>query len=117
MLTIETPQEAYVAIMYACMSVDDTVTETETDELISNLVKSDLFDNVDMVFVYKKVQMVNQANRFNAFRLIELAAPLIGDQLKPEVYQAAVKLLKADGVVHSIEHELLVHLKESLHIP
>lgn len=115
-MEIESQQEAYVAIMYACISVDEHVTDEETNELIRTLVKSDLFDEVDLVAVYNKVQLVNQANRFDAFKLIEIAATKIKPELKYVVYETAVTLLKADGVVESIEKDLLLHLSKQLNI-
>jgi hypothetical protein len=114
-LQIETEQEAYLAIMYACMSVDGRVTEDETDELIRSLMKEPVFKDAPLISLYKKVQLINQSIRFDAYRLIELAAPVIGPELKSMVFKSAVNLLQADGVVFGTEKDLMQHLQKCLY--
>lgn len=107
---IETEAEAYFAIMYACTLTDGQVTDNETDELVRTLVKEKLFEEVDVVELYNKIQLINQANRFDAFKLITLAAPKVSDSLKPAVYQTAEHLLHLNGM-HTTENKILLHLK------
>ena len=114
-LNIETEQEAYLAIMYACMSVDDRVTEEETDELIRSLIKEPVFKDADLVSLYKKIQLINQSVRFDPYRLIELAAPKISHERKTTVFKSAVNLLQADGVVFGMEKDLMEHLQRCLY--
>jgi hypothetical protein len=114
-LQIETEQEAYLAIMYAFMSVDGRVTEEETDEMIRSLMKEPVFKDAPLINLYKKVQLINQSIRFDAYKLIELAAPVIGPELKPTVFKSAVNLLQADGVVFGAERELMQHLQKCLY--
>ena len=114
-LQIETEQEAYLAIMYACMSVDERVTEEETDELIRSLVKEPIFKDAPLINLYKKVQVINQAIRFDAYKLIELAAPRISPEMKSTVFKSAVNLLQADGIVFGSEKDLMQHLQKCLY--
>jgi hypothetical protein len=114
-LQIETEQEAYLAIMYACMSVDDRVTEDETDELIRSLVKEPVFKDAPLINLYKKVQVINQSIRFNPYILIEMAAPKISSELKATVFKSAVNLLQADGIVFGSEKDLMHHLQKCLY--
>jgi hypothetical protein len=114
-LQIETEQEAYLAIMYACMSVDDRVTEEETDELIRSLVKEPVFKDAPLINLYKKVQVINQSIRFDPYKLIEMAAPRISSGLKSTVFRSAVNLLQADGVVFGSEKDLMQHLQKCLY--
>jgi 6-phosphogluconolactonase/glucosamine-6-phosphate isomerase/deaminase len=115
-LEIQTEQEAYLAIMYACMSVDERVTEDETDEVINTLVAHKIFKNADLVAIYKKIHLINQAIRYDAFKLVELAVPKISNESKPVVYQTAASLLQADGVVFGVEKDLLQYLQRALKI-
>jgi hypothetical protein len=114
-LQIETEQEAYLAIMYACMSVDDRVTEDETDELIRSLIKEPIFTGSDLVSLYKKIQLINQSVRFDAYKMIEMSAPRISDGLKSAVFKSAVNLLQADGIVFGTEKALMQHLQQCLY--
>jgi len=115
-LEIQTEQEAYLAIMYACMAVDERVTEDETEEVINTLVQHKIFKNADLVSIYKKIQLINQAVRYDAFKLVDLAAGIIKEESKMEVYQTAASLLQADGIVFGIEKDLLQHLQIALKI-
>jgi hypothetical protein len=114
-LQIETEQEAYLAIMYACMSVDERVTEDETDELIRSLMKEPIFKDAPLINLYKKVQVINQSIRFDPYRLIEMAVPRISPELKSTVFKSAVNLLQADGVVFGSEKNLMQHLQKCLY--
>lgn len=114
-LQIETEQEAYLAIMYACMSVDGRVTEDETDELIQSLMKESVFKDAPLIHLYKKVQLINQSIRFDAYTLIELAAPRISAELKGTVFKSALNLLQADGIVFGSEKDLMQHLQKCLY--
>jgi hypothetical protein len=114
-LEIETEQEAYLAIMYACMSVDERVTEDETDELIRSLIQEPIFQDAPLINLYKKVQVINQSIRFDPYRLIEMAAPKISQALKATVFKSAVNLLQADGIVFGSEKDLMQHLQRCLY--
>lgn len=113
-LQIDSPQEAYLAIMYALVSVDEQVTEEETDKLIQVLLKDDLFKNTDLMAIYKKVQLINQSIRYDGYKLIEMAAPKISKEQRTSLFKQAVEMLQADGIVFRVEKELLQHLRNHL---
>lgn len=113
-LQIDNQQEAYLAIMYALVSVDEKVTEDETDQLIQLLLKEDIFKEADLMAIYKKVQLINQSVRYDGYRLIEMAAPKISQTFRTAVFRTAVDLLQADGVVFKVEKDLLQHLRTHL---
>jgi uncharacterized tellurite resistance protein B-like protein len=113
-LQIDSQQEAYLAILYALVSVDEQVTEDETDRLIHVLVKDELFKNTDLMAVYKKVQLINQSIRYDGYKLIEMAAPKINKEHRTSLFKQAVEMLQADGVVFRVEKELLQHLRNHL---
>jgi tellurite resistance protein len=115
-LQIDTLQEAYLAIMYACISVDDKVTEDETDEMIQMLMKNEIFENADLMAIYKKVQLINQSMRFDPYKIIEMAAPKISHELRSAILATAVNMLQADGVVFNVEKDLLEHLRKHLYL-
>lgn len=115
-LEIQTEQEAYLAIMYACMSVDERVTEDETQETVNTLIGHKIFKDIDPVAMYKKIYLINQSIRYDSFKLIALAAPKISNESKQEVYRIAASLILADGVVYDIEKELLQYLQIALKI-
>jgi hypothetical protein len=113
-LKIDNQQEAYMAIMYAFVSIDEKITEDETDQLIQLLLKDEVFKNADLMAIYKKVQLINESLRYDAYRLIEMAAPKISKTLRPAIFKTAVDLLQADGIVFNVEKNLLQHLREQL---
>lgn len=113
-LQIDSQQEAYLAIMYALVSVDEQVTEEETDKLIHVLLKHDLFKNIDLMAVYNKVQLINQSLRYDGYKLIEMAAPKISKDIRSSLFKQAVEMLQADGIVFRVEKELLQHLRNHL---
>ena len=113
-LQIDSQQEAYLAIMYALVSVDEQVTETETDRLIQVLLKHELFKNTDLMAVYNKVQLINQSIRYDGYKLIEMAAPKISKELRSSLFKQAVEMSQADGIVFRVEKELLQHLRNHL---
>lgn len=106
--------EAWVAILYTCMSVDGDVSEAETDALARMLVFKNKFQDVDIIPLYKSAMQGKM--RVGFFAVIESSAAMIKEDDKPTLLALATELVLADGLITDKEKELIEFLAKQLNI-
>ena len=107
-------KEAWVAILYACMSVDGEVSNIEIDNMVKSLVFKQKFQNVQIIDYYKPA-MVAQ-NKIGSKAIIDSSISLILNEDKPTLFCLVMELLLADGHLGDKEKEIAEYLTSLLEL-
>jgi uncharacterized tellurite resistance protein B-like protein len=106
--------EAWVAILYTCMSVDGDVSDAEIDALARILVFKNKFQYVDIVPLYRSAAQGKM--RVGFFSVIESSVALINEEDKPTLLALATEMVLSDGIITDKEKELIEFLAKQLTI-
>ncbi len=104
--------EAWIAIMFSCMAVDDDVSDAETEKLSQMIVYKTLFRDYDTVELYK-IAMMRQL-QLGSKELIDRSVDKVSPENKPTLFALIVELLLADGVLADQEKEITDYLVSAL---
>lgn len=108
--------EAFMAVIYACMSADNDVSREEYNEMIHILSGKQLYANTDLQVVFNKIKTLHQSIGYNSFKLIELAADKITQNLRLTLYANAIDIFLSDKNFHANEKHLATYLQKALKI-
>ncbi|HLP55281.1 MAG TPA: tellurite resistance TerB family protein [Fluviicola sp.] len=111
--TPKNEQEAWIAIMYACIAADGDVSEAETDKMIQFLVYKSMFKGDNIIENLYKPAMTAQ-KQIGSKAVIDSSTSLISDDGKPTLFALIMELLLADGILGDQEREIVEYLSESL---
>jgi uncharacterized tellurite resistance protein B-like protein len=107
-------QEAWIAIMYACISVDGNVSDAETDKLCQLVVFKTFFKGKNIVDYYKPAFLAHK--QIGSKALIDSSASMISEQNKATLFALVMELLLADGILESKEKEIIEYLSTALNL-
>ncbi len=105
-------QEAWIAIMHACIAVDDDVSDAELDELADTLADKKLFEGHDVLAYSRKVFYAHTQAGSKA--LIDNSVDKISPENRPTLFAQTIQLVLADCVVTDKEKELIKYLHSAL---
>ena len=105
-------QEAWLAIMHACIAVDEDVAEEELEELSQTLVDKPLFEGQDIRALYRSVLVAHA--RIGSKQLIDASVDKVAGTHKAGLFAACMELLLADGILADKEQELIRYLWSAL---
>lgn len=108
-------QEAWVAIMYACIAADGDVSEAETDKMIQFFVFKTMFTGHDIIEDLYKPALTAQ-KQIGSKVVIDSSTSLISEDGKPTLFALVMELLLADGILGDQEQEIAEYLSESLQL-
>ncbi len=106
--------EAWVALLYACMLADGKVSDVEIDALTTMLVLKERFDGDDIAVYFEKV--ADAAEMIGPVNLVDVAAPVIETPAKATLFAMAVDVVLADGVLEDDEKLMIAYIAEKLDI-
>lgn len=106
--------EAWVAILYACMSADGEISDVEIDAMARLLLFKNKFATIDILPLFQNA--MNGKMRVGFFSLVENSTPLIKEEDKPTLLALATELILADGVITEKEKEIIEFLAKQLHL-
>lgn len=104
--------EAWVAILYACISADGEASEIETDKMSEFLVFKQAFNGHDIAGYYRSVLEAHK--KLGSQGIIDASAKLISDDNKPTLLALIMELLLADGVLEAKEQEIAEYIVSKL---
>ncbi len=110
--TPKSEPEAWLAIMFSCMAVDEDISEAETNKLSQIMVAKTLFQNIDKVALYEKV--MNLQLQMGSKELIDRSVEKVAEENKPTLFALIVELLLADGILAEKEKEITDYLASAL---
>jgi uncharacterized tellurite resistance protein B-like protein len=116
MLEISDEKEAFMAVMYACMSADNDVSAQEYEAMTHILSRKQLYLHADLRTMFNKIQSLYQSIGYNSFKLIELAEEKIPQDLRLTLYTNAMDIFLSDKNFHANEKQLAAYLQKVLHI-
>lgn len=109
-------KEAFLAVIFACMSADNHISGQELKEMNYILSQKKMYAGADILKIYNKIQSLYQFIGYNSFKLIELAADKISPEMKLTVYAHSINIFLADKNFHANEKQLATYLQKILGI-
>lgn len=110
--TPATEQEAWIAIMHACIAVDEDVADEELEELAQTLAYKPLFEGHNVREYYKTVLLAHA--RIGSKQLIDNSVEYISAERKYDLFALTIELVLADGVLANKEEELISYISSAL---
>jgi len=107
-------QEAWLAIMHACIAVDDDVADAELEELAQILASKALFEGHDVRAYYKTILYAHA--QIGSKRLIDNSVEKISPDNKANLFAVTIELLLADGLIAEKEEELITYVYSALEL-
>lgn len=105
-------QEAWIAIMHACIAVDEDVADEELEELAQTLAYKPMFEGHNVREYYKAVLLAHA--RIGSKQLIDNSVEYISAERKYDLFALTIELVLADGVLASKEEELISYISSAL---
>ena len=104
--------EAWVAILYTCISIDGDISDVEIDVMVRLLLFKNKFANIQITPFYKNAMHAKE--KYGAQHIIEKCAQLIKEDDRPTLLALATELVLADGIITEKEKELLEYVAVKL---
>lgn len=110
----ETEQEAWTAILYACMAIDGDVSDPEIDSLSQMLIRKSFIDSEDLVSDYKLAMAAHK--NMGSKLLIDSSISMVSNDRKPTLFALSLELLLSDGILSDEEKGIIEYLSTALGI-
>ncbi|PVY39672.1 tellurite resistance TerB family protein [Pontibacter virosus] len=110
--TPQNEQEAWIAIMHACVAVDDDVSDEELDEMAQTLADRTLFEGHDIMAYSRNVFYAHV--QLGSKILIDNSVDLVSEENRPTLFAHTIQLVLSDCVVTEKEEELIHYLYSAL---
>jgi len=105
-------QEAWIAVLIACIAVDDDVADEELEELSVTLAGKSMFDGHD-VLAYSKAAFFAHHD-LGSKGLIDNAVDKISSAYRPTLFALTAQVVLADCVITEKENELISYLYSAM---
>ena len=118
-LNIElTAEESFAGIMLAAAAVDGSMADKETQNLLTTLKRTKLFENQTDASISQTLSLLLQIIKAHGVdALLELAIPKLPDYLSATTFAIATDIAIADGTMLDEELSILSQLSDRLSIP
>ena len=112
--SVATELEAWVGILYSCMSVDMQITKNEITVLSRILVTKQKFAEIDVESLCKKA--AEAKGDIGELNYIRECSKLIAEDDKNMIFALALEILLADGILEQKEKDFIEIVSNSLEI-
>ena len=103
---IETTEyEAWIGILYACMSSDGEISESEINYLINSINSKEKFLGIEISPFYEKA--IVKKSEIGQLKLLDYYCQFIAEEDKPTVFCLAVDIVLSDGELHGEEKNVI----------
>ena len=106
--------EAWVGILYSCISADNQITDSEKASLSRLLHSKQKFIGIDIAPLYAK--SFNLRTELGQLKYISACCELVEDEDKETIFALALEVLLADGTLEKEEKNLIEVLSNRLKI-
>ena len=106
--------EAWVGILYSCITADNQITESETASLSRVLHSKQKFVGIDIAPLY--VKSTHLRAELGQLKYISACCELINEADKETVFALALEVLIADGTLEKEENNVIEVLSNQLRI-
>lgn len=97
--------EAWIGILYACMSSDGVVSDVEIDSLSRMIVHKQKFVGIDISPLFDSV--AEAKFKIGGIGLVEACAELVHDKDKETLFSMAIEIVLADGILDKDEEKVI----------
>ena len=112
--TVNSELEAWVGILYSCISADNQITDSETATLSRVLSSKQKFVGIDIAPLYRKA--FNVKAELGQLKYISACSEWIKGEDKETVFALALEVLLADGTLEKEEKNVIEVLSNQLEI-
>jgi uncharacterized tellurite resistance protein B-like protein len=112
--TVNSELEAWVGILYSCISADNQITDSETTTLSRVLSSKQKFIGIDIAPLYRKA--FNVRAELGQLKYISACSEWIKGEDKETVFALALEVLLADGTLEKEEKNVIEVLSNQLEI-
>jgi uncharacterized tellurite resistance protein B-like protein len=112
--TVNSEFEAWVGILYSCISADNQITDSETATLSRILSSKQKFIGIDIAPLYRKA--FNVKAELGQLKYISACSKWIKGEDKETVFALALEVLLADGTLEKEEKNVIEVLSNQLEI-
>ncbi|CAM3947228.1 tellurite resistance TerB family protein [Flavobacterium sinopsychrotolerans] len=112
--TVNSEFEAWVGILYSCISADNQITDSETATLSRVLSSKHKFIGIDIAPLYRKA--FNVRAELGQLKYISACSEWIKGEDKETVFVLALEVLLADGTLEKEEKNVIEVLSNQLEI-
>jgi uncharacterized tellurite resistance protein B-like protein len=112
--TVNSELEAWVGILYSCISADNLITDSETATLSRVLHSKQKFIRIDIAPLYAK--SFNLRTELGQLKYISACCELIQEEDRETVFALALEVLLADGILEKEEKNVIEVLSNHLKI-
>ena len=112
--TVNSELEAWVGILYSCISADNQITDSETATLSRVLSSKQKFLGIDIAPLYAK--SFNVRAELGQLKYISACSEWIKGEDKETVFALALEVLLADGTLEKEEKNVIEVLSNQLKI-
>lgn len=112
--TVNSEFEAWVGILYSCISADNQITDSETTTLSRVLSSKQKFIGIDIAPLYRKA--FNLRAELGQLKYISACSEWIKGEDKETVFALALEVLLADGTLEKEEKNVIEVLSNQLEI-
>ncbi len=106
--------EAWVGILYSCISADNLIKDSETASLSKLLYSKEKFEGVDIAPLYAKSYHLK--TELGQLKYIAACCELINEADKETVFALALEILLSDGTLGKEEKNVIEVLSKQLKI-
>ncbi len=110
----QSEQEAWIAIMYACMYIDGNIALSEIKKMFQLVERHPLFTKKHVADYYQPAMLGHR--KIGSYALIDTSTSLIAETNKTELFSVIMELLLADGILGKKERAIARYLTESLNL-
>lgn len=112
--TVNSEFEAWVGILYSCISADNQITDSEMTTLSRVLSSKQKFIGIDIAPLYRKA--FNLRAELGQLKYISACSEWIKGEDKETVFALALEVLLADGTLEKEEKNVIEVLSNQLEI-
>lgn len=104
--------EAFVAIVYACMSVDGEVSSAEIDVALRAMVFKNFINDKSIVETVKKIQGIQK--QIGSQAIIDSSVSMVSENRKPTLFTMVMEVVLSDGILDQKEQQIAEYLAGAL---
>ena len=106
--------EAWIGILYACMSSDGVVSDVEIDSLSRMIVHKQKFSGIDISPLYNSVSEAKL--KIGGIGLVEACAEFVNEADKDTLFSMAIEIVLADGILEKDEEKIIELIADRMKI-
>ncbi|MDD3788402.1 MAG: tellurite resistance TerB family protein [Petrimonas sp.] len=110
----ESDYEAWIGILYACVSADGDDSNTEIESLSRMIAMKQKFSRIDILPLYERVEEIHA--KIGGAALITACAKMVDESDKDTLFSMAVEIVLADGILDEKEEKTIEFIAQQMAI-